>query len=287
MTATASPAPARRIALVGTAPSARGAPFSDPSWDIWGVGNRADYVTRATRWYELHRLDGEGAEWAAEWRRLMKAWSGTCEIWMFYPEPDLGPRIVAFDAKPLTDRYGTFFMTSSFSWMMAQAIHEIGDGPGEIGLWGVDMEYGTEYREQRVGLRHFIEVAKLAGITVTRVASSGIAYEPIPYPFWQDDPLLAKAELRRNALREAQARNDSFVATLDDQIKALRGAGAELDLLEKAAPRDLAGHIALRRDAIDRGITSISASLTAPRADILKAAGALHELAWLTDYLKP
>ena len=84
---------------------------------------------------------------------------------------------------------------------MALAIAELRpkDGPpveGEIGIWGVEMEHGTEYREQRVGFRHFIDLAKEIGIPVTRLVSGGLAYEPVPSPFWQDDPLLSKLAKR-------------------------------------------------------------------------------------------
>lgn len=274
----------RRVALVGTAPSSVHAPFGDESWQIWGVGLRAKHVTRADRWFELHRLAGEPAAWAAEWRRLMREWTHECEIWMFYPEHDLGPKIVAMDASALKDKYGTFFMTSSFSWMMAQAIEE---GFEEIGLWGVDMEYGTEYRQQRVGLRHFIEVARLKGIKITRVASSGIALEPIPYPFWMDDPLLQKAALRKKAFTENRLNAKSVSEDMEAQALRFEGARQELAILAKSPPQDIVEYAGQRRDALERQIDAIRRGAISARDDLLKIDGALAELNWLEDYLSP
>lgn len=273
----------KRIALVGTAPSGVHAPFKDESWEIWGVGKRGEYVTRATRWFELHRLDGEKAGWADEWRRLMRSWSDECEIWMFYPEPDLGPKIIAMDPKPLIAKYGTFFMTSSFSWMMAQAIEE---GANEIGLWGVDMEYGTEYRQQRVGLRHFIEVAKIKGIKVTRVVSSGIALEPVPYPFWMDDPLLAKISLRNDVLRSNRNSALRESEKFKESIVKLRGALEEIDRQKESKPR-LAKWLNERAAKIRRDIESICDAERLAINDAKMLDGSLEELRWLEDYLRP
>jgi hypothetical protein len=279
----------RKVALVGTAPSSKYAPVSDPSWQIWGVGARGEHITRADRWFELHRLDGESPSWARDWRELMKTWSQETPIWMFYPEPDLGPHIIQMDPKPLSEKFGAFFMTSSFSWMMAQAIEE---GFTEIGLWGVDMEYGTEYRQQRVGLRHFIEVAKSKGITVRRLASSGISLEPIPYPFWQDDPICAKIKLRQGVLTENRKNAASVSSTMQEKITLNQGARDELAELVKIYSKDpgLDGAAMIARSRIERltkDCESIRRGMQQARDDEKMLDGSLAELSWLEDYLQP
>ena len=274
----------KKVALVGTAPSGRSAPFNDPSWEIWGCGLRAEYVTRATRWFELHRLDGEPPEWAAEWRRLVSLWEDT-ELWMFYPEPALSKKpVIELNPAPLVARYGSFFMTSTFSWMMAQAMEE---GAEAIGLWGVDMEYGTEYRQQRTGLRHFIELAKLVGIDVQRVVTSGIAYEPIPYPMWQDDPILAKNKLRQKVISENKETADFTSRTMEIKLQQYEGARQEMQTLlhsEHTAVRELAEK---RSVALERAVASIREGMLSARDDAMRADGALQELKWLEDYLQP
>jgi len=270
----------RRIALVGTAPSAVHAPFDDRSWEIWGVGMRADYVTRADRWFELHRLDGEPPHWAAGWRSAVKLWSGdlNCEVWMFYPEP-LGSKIVTFPHERISKRFGTFFLTSTFAWQMALAIDEKVD---EIGLWGVDMEYGTEYRSQRAGLRHFMDLARFAGIAVTRLASGGVAYEPIPYPLTQDDPLLSKLAMRDKITRDEIAGCEKKRSLTRNMIAQNKAVVAEIGLFQQEGYRSKERLVALEKESV-----ALMADLDKEDRDIAVAQGANEEQRWLKDYLVP
>ena len=117
--------PERKIALVGTASSGAHAPFDDGSWEIWGVAAKADYITRTTRWYEIHRLEGESKEWIDHWRHQASALDENTHLYMHYPISGFGETIYAYPVDEIIDRFGTYFMTSSFAWMMAHAIHEL------------------------------------------------------------------------------------------------------------------------------------------------------------------
>lgn len=277
-----------KLAIVGTAPSGKKAPVNDPSFDIWGCGNRSHHnIARATRWYELHRLEGEAPGWAEEWRKTMRSWPQDCDVWMFWPEQGLGKNIVQLDPSALVAKYGTYFMSSTFSWMMAQAIEE---GYKDIYLMGVDMEYGTEYKQQRAGLRHFIDLAKVLGIEVSRISSSGIAFEPLAYPFWMDDPLISKTELRRKHLRENKGNFTFQFEGMRDRRLNLEGALAEakriageISQLNIDAPIDLATRIT----KLEGEIKSITNGELSVRDDMRIAEGALKELDWLADYLHP
>lgn len=139
--------------MVGTTNTGEAAPYNDLSWEIWGVSCRRPYVTRATRWFELHRLDGEPEQWANAWRDEIRKFSTDVELWMMYPE-NLGPNVIQYPYESIVARFGTYFMTSTFSWMMAKAIDELRpmkDGKidfseqGHISIFGVEMEYGSEY----------------------------------------------------------------------------------------------------------------------------------------------
>ena len=277
----------RRIALVGTATSRAAVPFNDESIEIWGVGNRGHIKNfpRADRWFELHRLNGEPPEWAKEWRKEIKTWPQDCDIYMFYPEHDLSPRVKHFVPQQLAEKYGTFFMTSSFSWMMAMAIEEITQvkgQQGEILLYGVDMEYGTEYAQQRIGLRHFIQVAKHFGITVTRLADSGIAYEPIPYPLWQDDPLLSKLKLRTDIIDEkltaGRAIQESLKSMIDETRGRLRAFG-EVQI----EGFDVVSQVKIASDYLDE----LEAKFNKNAENLARMEGTIDEQKWLADYLKP
>ncbi len=113
----------RKIALVGTSPTGESAPFHDKSWEIWGVSQRMSYVTRANRWFELHRLDGEPPHFQKEWRKSMKDFLNNktvkpIDLYMIYPEKGLTENIIQYPVDAMIARFGTYFITSSFAWMI-------------------------------------------------------------------------------------------------------------------------------------------------------------------------
>lgn len=276
----------RKIALVGTASSGASAPYNDPSWEIWGVSARADYVTRANRWFELHRLDGEPEDWANVWRATMRVFTHDVDLlYMFYPEKDLAPKVISYPYEKIVDRFGTYFMTSTFSWMMALAIDEMcpkgkPPKPGTIGIWGVDMEYGTEYRQQRVGLRHFVDLARVLGIDIVRLADGGLAYEPIPYPFWQDDPLLSKLGLRQKNTHEKMENCHDTLGLTRSLIASNRTLQEELKKIDKTydIPERLKS---LEKE--EKNLLDTSATIS---KDIVGLEGANSVERWITDYLQ-
>lgn len=281
----------RKIAMVGTASSGANAPYDDASWEIWGVSSPGPYVTRATRWFELHRLDGEPQDWANLWRKVIKDFIKDTELLMLYPEPGLAKNLTTYPHDRIVNRFGTFFMTSTFSWMMALAIDELcpvgkarvpGEVVGEILVLGVDMEYGTEYRQQRSGLRHFIELAKHYGIIVHRIVDGGLAYEPVPYPLWQDDPLLAKLNLRS---REVKRRLKDYIQTLDLTQRMIAQSKAVLDTLEEIKTKsfDLGDRIKVE----ERKLNDLLKTSHNISKDVVKLEGADEEQQWLMDYLQP
>lgn len=283
----------RRIALVGTASSGVGAPFDDPSFEIWGVSMRAPYVTRANRWFELHRLDGEPPEWAASWRETLKGFSSDIgEVLMFWPEYKLAPKVIAYPYNKIAERFGTYFMTSSFSWMMALAIDEMRplDNNGhpqsfhngdEISIFGVDMEAGTEYRQQRSGFRHYIDLARALGIIVTRDVAGGLVFEPSPYPFIQDDPILCKLERRNGEIKGGLAR----LLKSRDATRTLIAQNTAI--LEELTMFETSGYdIAKRRDAVNKEKESLLDQLSQLSINISAHEAVDMEQAWFLDYLR-
>ena len=278
----------RKIAMVGTASSGGSAPYKDETWEIWGVSSRASYVTRANRWFELHRLDGEPRDWAREWRKALKGFlTEETELVMMYPEPDLAKMVSQYPYQKMIDRFGSYFMTSTFSWMMAIAIDELrpvgGEKlEGEIAIYGVDMEYGTEYRQQRVGFRHFMDVARVLGIPVTRLADSGLAYEPVPYPMWQDDPLLAKLALRNT---EAKKKLKEFDATIRITQQMAAQCRSSIDLLEEMKLKEF--FVDDRIKTLKKQLANLLDTSAKISRDIVNLEGADSEQQWLSDYLQP
>ena len=280
--------PVRKIALVGTSSTGANAPYRDPSWEIWGVSARAAYVTRADRWFELHRLDGEPQDWADNWRRTFKGYSADIgEVLMLYPEPDLAPKVTRYPAERITARFGTYFMTSTFAWMMALAIDEMcprgGEwNPGEIAIYGVEMEYGTEYRQQRAGFRHFIDLARVLGIKVTRLADGGLAYEPVPYPMWQDDPLLAKNAKRQRETLETLNKLEKTRRSARDMCISAESGIFEAQLAGQPGydPQARIALLSKQRAVAENSAQSLLREIAQNR-------GQYEEQCWLNDYLQP
>lgn len=260
----------RKVAIVGTAQSSARAPINDPSWSIWGVGYRGDHITRCDRWFEIHRLDA--LKDGPEWRPLLRKWAKDCELVMFWPEK-LGPKVMQYPVEKIKQRFGTYFMTSSLAWMLALAIDEHDTNPiAEIGVWGVDMEFGTEYREQRDGMRHFLALARFAGIPTRLQVDGGIVYEPVPYPFWMDDPLTNKLKLRKEVA-------EGEIAQRERVIKASERRLAHLDGILSTNPKD--------RDKIDRERDALRRAEPSLREEVRFYKGALEEIVWSQDYLRP
>lgn len=291
---------ARKIALIGTATSQKAAPFDDPSYEIWGVSARGACATRATRWFELHRLDGEPQDWANKWRGQIRSWSHDVDLYMIYPEPDLGPSVIQYPVDSMCARFGTFFMTSTFSWMMAIAIDEIAPigqmaEPGsEIAIFGVDMEAGTEYSQQRAGLRHFMELAKALGIAVSRLADGGLAYDPVPYPMWQDDPLLSKLSLRQGESESSYTTFTSTIRLTREMIAATKGALDEINEMTRPRPV-LEGEDTQpkpydpdeRFTLLEKKLNDLMETSAATSKHLVAAEAIASEQNWLRHYLMP
>ena len=274
----------RKIALIGTGTSGKDGPFDDESYEIWGVASRFPYVTRADRWFELHRLDGEPQGFQDNWRRAIKTFASDVELFMLYPEADLGSKVRAYPYQHIVDRFGTYFMTSSFAWMLAMAIDELSpeDGSpikGEIGVWGVDMEYGTEYRQQRAGFRHFVDLARVLGIAVSRFADSGLSFEPVPYPLWQDDPLLNKLEKRKNDNLEKVNQFETSLRHTRTMIAQNQAVIGELSNL----PKD--NHVARRITELKDELEKLLKTSSELSHDIVHFSAIKTEQDWLEDYL--
>lgn len=279
--------------MVGTAGSRVKAPFTDESYEIWGVGGRGS-EPRATRWYELHSLRAESEEWVTSWcKQLREVVSRDCDIYMIYPRADCGSRVKQFPTEQILARFGSFHLTSSFSWMMAHAIHEmvpVGNAapPGSlIEIWGVDMEYATEYQFQRSGFRAFMSIAHALGITVLRPAESGLSYDPVPYPMWQDDPMLSKVNLIINRIKRTMTDKDTDLRKIRTMLAQSRAIADELKFMLETQKSGGQYDPNIRIAALDREIETLlhtSATISHEIALLEGQSEAYHH--W-QDYIQP
>lgn len=224
------PAPARKIAIIGTAPSSRDlAPYGDPSWEIWACSpGNMKILPRVNRWYELHvnllwpeyiSYGGPYIQWLAE-----QANAGAFEVWM--QDQRYFPQAKTFPMKALVKEFGPYFFTSTFAWLMAAAIAE---GVQEVALYGVDMASRDEYILQRPGGHYFIQKCRERGVKVTIPLESDLEQPPALYAYSENTPFLRKTLARRAELKGRIAHLEQQFNAAKEQMTYLKGADEDLD----------------------------------------------------------
>lgn len=236
-----------KIALVGSAPSSiTKAPYSDPSWQIWGCSPGV-YATapRADEWFELHRWEpgeiGKPQTQKPWFTPEYVAWMAKKPlVWMYEPVPEI-PGSRALPYQDLIDRYGSYFFTSSIAWMMAMAIDRIraeraqaaGAGQPEpeavIGLYGIDMAANEEYGDQRTGCQFFATLANQLGIVLVVPPESDLLMPKPLYGIGESSPMAIKLTERRRELAARIAQAEATMQQARDQLFFLKGAADDLD----------------------------------------------------------
>ncbi len=190
-----------RLAIIGTAPSFRMTPWTDPSVEIWALNDAylADGFQRADRWYDLHPLDkfyhapeappGKKPVIFAhqippgQYVRPAKHldWLAT-QAFPIYLHPDYAtqhppaatwPNARAFPKADIEARFGPYF-SSSPSWMLGHALLE---GHRAIEIYGIHLSSESEYIEQRPGFEYLIGCVLGAGPRTITVKQGLRRYE--------------------------------------------------------------------------------------------------------------
>lgn len=154
----------KKIAIVCGAPSTEFlAPFEDKDWEIWVLANRIDRFKdkRVTKIFEIHDdLSEHGdinkyCEYVVSKNIPMVVGKGF---------PIKSDNIEVFPFEKAKELYGSNYLTSSTSYMMAYAIL---NGATHISIYGSDMSVDDhEYFWQRPCLEAWIGFAKGKGIEV-------------------------------------------------------------------------------------------------------------------------
>jgi hypothetical protein len=224
----AEPAPLK-VALIGTAPSSRMlAPFNDPTWQIWACspGNQGQ-LPRVDVWFELHG----NLHWPenASYGLPYIEWLKTLRIPVYMQNQSYVPNAVVFPKDEMVKEFGRDFFTSSFSWMMALAIHK---GAKEIALYGIDMASRDEYILQRPGFYFFKHIAEQRGIRVSAPHESDIMQPPGLYGFSEVTPFGRKVLAREKELRDRVAAMEAQQAQINNSVTYLKGALEDLDYIK-------------------------------------------------------
>ena len=194
----------KKIALIGTAPTVRHAPWSDPSWEIWAHASAARLCKRVDRYFDLHpehvfseaRKNGQ-----ANYHAWLK--SLTTPVYMQDRYPTI-PASVRYPKERILAEFPRYF-SSTFAWMVALALTE---GATHLGVFGIHYQFGSEYAEQRPGAEFWLGLAAGRGVQIVNPEGSPLLREPARlYGYESHTPELYAA-------RKAQFRKDKALKTV-------------------------------------------------------------------------
>ena len=217
-----------KIALIGSAPSSvRNAPYSDPSWQVWGCSPGAYGVVpkgRSDVWWELHRYE-PGQQWfSPEYCQFLKDHK---RVMVAEHVPQI-PNGETIPVAELVAKYSDWFFTSSVAWMMAVAIEM---GATKIGLWGVDMAATEEYEVQRSGLHYFAIEAARRGIEVGVPPESDLFRPRFLYGVDEITHSHIKLRVRRHELLSRQADVMNRLESAKQEASFVAGALDDLNYM--------------------------------------------------------
>lgn len=187
----------RKVAVIGKCSSSRHhAPMSAPGWEIWCLA--WDPTPVVHRLFEVHRnwrdFQGVGTENAAMHRRWLMG--QVVPVYMRQVEEDI-PTSVRYPLEDVHEMVGNAtgkdfaYLESSIAFMFALAMLEYKQGKChdglKIGIWGVDLDVGTEYSYQRPNMEYLIGLARGMGIKVVLPSVSHLlrAAHDQPYGVWE------------------------------------------------------------------------------------------------------
>ena len=266
----AAPVPtAKKICILGTTPSRSLAPFDEPDWQMWTIGPGGSDAP-GMRWERLFEPHGP-TTWPRGFNRLLKEFeamnlpeamtqhvkglrglskdtpTGTLPegfdgylkmlsevqppkiVYTTEPMPDW-PANRVIDKHAMWRKYGKTWFSSSISYALAQALDE---GVTDLGIYGIDLESGEEYRSQWIGAKHFIDLARDRGVRVYMPQGCGLLREQAAYPDCYETNLYFAVEaklIHLNALHDrTKAEFDHVLAEIHRREGALVILGGATD----------------------------------------------------------
>jgi len=214
-----------KIAVLGSAPSSvKLAPYSDPTWSIWGCSPRgAELIPRSEAWFEIHPWK-PGTVHGLHYITFLASHPGP--VWMIEERREI-PNSRAYPKKEMLAEFGEYFFVSSISWMMAMAIVELeksGDDEKVLGLWGVDMQAKSEYEHQRPACHFFIREADRRGIKIAAPPESDILCPPPLYGFDDTAPRQVKIAAKHAELKQKIRAEKSAIQAAEVRAAYFQGA---------------------------------------------------------------
>jgi hypothetical protein len=222
----------RKVALIGTAPTIKFAPYHDPSWEIWAHNSAAHILPRVDRIFDLHPEDF----WRRpkRWQKDYVGWLKRCPVPVYmqqrYPEI---PQSVRYPKERVLAEFRRYF-SSQAAWMIALALTE---GVTHIGFFGIHYAAADERGAQRAGCEYWMGVAEGRGVQIVM---------PEGCPLLREPKLLYGYENYRNGKQIGQpdpikkgAFDASKLVVIDPESTALR---PPLKVLSEETAWERSGH---------------------------------------------
>lgn len=152
------------LAIIGTAdPTRQMAPYEDKNFEVWGVAVAATYpdVKRMDVQFELHPAD----YWQRDANVEKRLAATKVPIYMHEKHENI-PTSMRFPIELVT-QYRKYF-TNSIAYMLALAYHsfKVTGNPKHVALFGIHMQTGEEYAEQRPCCEYWMGRMEGAGMSV-------------------------------------------------------------------------------------------------------------------------
>jgi hypothetical protein len=222
-----------KIALVGACPSSQMlAPFDDPDWEIWSCGpNVLNKIPRVDVAFEIHA--DLAWQYQMEFEAAYIPWLQQQNFKKFYVQrTDLFPKGIRYPKEEMVQEFGPYWFTSTFAWMMALAITST-SRPEVIGLFGLDLSVGDEYKVQKPGVIRFVEMAMGRGIPVYVPPEADVLRPPPLYGYAPATPMGRKLWVREREIRKRREDRKKELAKTTRQLQyEIDHLGGTLDDLE-------------------------------------------------------
>jgi len=241
-----------KIAIVCGAPSSEMlAPFDDPTWEIWCLGNRLTRYKdkRVTRIFEIHDYLAERHD-PKEYAEWLISHNIPLVVGDKFPSTTTDRKIVMrFPFEEVERMYGSLYLTASPAYMIAMALLEHAD---EIAIYGCDLAIDDhEYFWQRPCVEAWIGFAKGRGVKVTiptqshvgrckyvegrdwdgkRNADGPLTQESFMHMATEHEAKMAELTQEKRIIENTISAHNGAVQTYKNLAKVARAMEAQLDV---------------------------------------------------------